>query len=110
MAPPRTKPQPEDSRSEASSTKEKAGANPVNGKSRRGAGTAAGGSSLRDAVSAGPSGTSGGTMTSAQPDTAPGVSATLHPAADWKSLILHDSFNGLPLTLPSSADIDMTMV
>jgi len=55
MAPPRSKPQPDDSRSEASSTKEKAGtnSNAVNGKARRAGGTAGTGSSLRDVVSAG---------------------------------------------------------
>lgn len=56
MAPPRSKPQHDDSRSEASSTKEKAGpssSNAPNGKGRRVGGTAAGGSSLRDVVSAG---------------------------------------------------------
>jgi len=56
MAPPKSKPQPDDSRSEASSTKEKAGAsssNALNGKARRVGGTAGTGSSLRDVVSAG---------------------------------------------------------
>lgn len=60
MAPPRSRPQPaDDSRSEASSTKEKIGAssaNTVNGKNRRVAGTTAIGSSLRDVVTAGSSG------------------------------------------------------
>lgn len=59
MPPPRSKPQPDDSRSETSSIKEKAGTNASNlpnGKARRVGGTAAIGSSLRDVVTAGPSG------------------------------------------------------
>jgi hypothetical protein len=60
MAPPRSKPQHDDSRSESSSTKEKAWAgssNAPNGKARRVGGTAGTGSSLRDVVSAGQSST-----------------------------------------------------
>jgi hypothetical protein len=78
MAPPRSKPPPDDSRSEASSTKEKAGtstSNPVNGKNRRVAGNAAGGSTLRDVVNAVPSGVS--TANSVPVETTPGVSASL---------------------------------
>lgn len=63
MAPPRSRPPPDDSKSEASSTKEKAGpsaSNAVNGKGRRVAGNPTGGSSLRDVVTAG---TSGGAVT-----------------------------------------------
>lgn len=68
MAPPRTKTQPDDARSEASSTKEKAGANSStapNGKGRRVGGNAATGSSLRDVVSAGQSNTAVGTAETA---------------------------------------------
>ena len=71
MAPPRSKPQHDDSRSEASSTKEKAGAsssNALNGKARRAGGTAGTGSSLRDVVSAGQSSTAVGN-TEAAPST-----------------------------------------
>ncbi len=78
MAPPRSKPPPDDSRSEASSTKEKAGTstlNPVNGKNRRVAGNAAGGSTLRDVVNAGPSGISAGN--SVPVETTQGVSGNL---------------------------------
>ena len=81
MAPPRSKPQPDDSRSEASSTKEKpvtSTTNATNGKGRRVAGNAAGGSSLRDVVTAGSSGTAGGASTTAVAETAPGVSLRLH--------------------------------
>ncbi|KAG9235793.1 hypothetical protein BJ875DRAFT_458218 [Amylocarpus encephaloides] len=56
MPPAKSKAPPDDSRSEASSTKEKAGtnsSNAVNGKSRRNGGGANGGSSLRDVVTAG---------------------------------------------------------
>jgi len=76
MAPPRSKPQPDDSRSEASSTKEKpvtSTTNATNGKGRRVAGNAAGGSSLRDVVTAGSSGTAGGASTTAVAETAPGL-------------------------------------
>ncbi|PBP19618.1 BRO1-like domain-containing protein [Diplocarpon rosae] len=59
----RSRPQPDDSRSEASSTKEKTATHPpnaTNGKGRRIAGNTTHGSSLRDFVTAaGPSGTSG---------------------------------------------------
>ena len=77
MAPPRSKPQPDDSRSEASSTKEKpvtSTLNATNGKGRRVAGNAAGGSSLKDVVTAGSIGTAGGASTTAIAETAPGVS------------------------------------
>jgi len=63
MPPPRSRPPPDDSRSEASSTKEKVGTATTtgpNGKGRRIAGNPAGGSSLRDVVTAGPNGTAGG--------------------------------------------------
>ncbi|KAL2061746.1 hypothetical protein VTL71DRAFT_7124 [Oculimacula yallundae] len=75
MAPPRSKPQPEDSRSEASSTKEKttSTANATNGKGRRVAANTNGGSSLRDVVTAGPSGTVAGSTTAAAAETAPGI-------------------------------------
>jgi hypothetical protein len=56
MPPPRSRPQPDDSRSEASSTKEKLNtntANTQNGKGRRVGSTAVAGSSLRDVVTAG---------------------------------------------------------
>jgi hypothetical protein len=55
MPPPRPRAQPDDSRSEASSTREKLGtstSNAVNGKGRR-IGAITAGSSLRDVVSAG---------------------------------------------------------
>jgi len=55
MPPPRSRPQPEDSRSEASSTKEKVHpttVSTVNGKRRAGANATAG-SSLRDVITAG---------------------------------------------------------
>lgn len=71
MAPPRSKPPPDDSKSEASSTKEKAGtsaSSAVNGKGRRAVGNLAGSSSLRDVTSAG----AGGLVT-ATAETAPGL-------------------------------------
>lgn len=77
MAPPRSRPQPDDSRSEASSTKEKTAtnsANATNGKGRRVAGNTTGGSSLKDVVTAGPSGTVGGASTTTVAETTPGVS------------------------------------
>ncbi|KUJ10293.1 uncharacterized protein LY89DRAFT_256913 [Mollisia scopiformis] len=86
MAPPRSRPPPDDSRSEASSTKEKAGTTTttaLNGKGRRVAGSANGGSSLRDVVTAGPSGTNGGSSTAVAEST---------PGLQWSSFdasILH---------------------
>lgn len=56
MPPPRSRPQPDDSRSEASSTKEKVGTTTtsvLNGKGRRLGSNAVTGSSLRDVVTAG---------------------------------------------------------
>ncbi|KAK0102916.1 hypothetical protein ONS95_000891 [Cadophora gregata] len=84
MAPPRSKPQPDDSRSEASSTKEKATtstANATNGKGRRVAGNAAGGSSLRDVVTAGPSSTAAGASMTAVAENAPGLQWSTFDAA-----------------------------
>ncbi|CZR62394.1 related to SAP30 Subunit of the histone deacetylase B complex [Phialocephala subalpina] len=75
MAPPRSRPPPDDSRSEASSTKEKVGTNTTtnpNGKGRRVAGTANGASSLRDVVTAGPS-TAGGPSSTALAENTPGL-------------------------------------
>lgn len=84
MAPPRSKPQPDDSRSEASSTKERittSTASATNGKGRRVTGNVAGGSSLRDVVTAGPSGTAAGTSTTAVAEAAPGLQwSTFDPA------------------------------
>lgn len=82
MPPPRSRPQPDDSRSEASSTKEKI--NPsavaaVNGKGRRVASSAVAGSSLRDVVTAGPSGTVVGGSGSANPESNAGVSLPPQP-------------------------------
>ena len=76
MPPPRAKPQPEDSRSEASSTKEKVAtstASALNGKGRRPVGSIAAGSSLRDVVTAGPSGTAVGVLGTVNPDSNAGV-------------------------------------
>ncbi|KAE8450564.1 hypothetical protein EG329_006295 [Mollisiaceae sp. DMI_Dod_QoI] len=75
MAPPRSRPPPDDSRSEASSTKEKVGTNTnttFNGKGRRVPGNATGGSSLRDVITAGPS-TAGGSSSTALIDSTPGL-------------------------------------
>jgi hypothetical protein len=75
MAPPRSKPQPDDARSEASSTKEKAGtnsSNAVNGKARRVGGTAGTGSSLRDVVTAAQNSTT--VAVNAGAETTPGTS------------------------------------
>jgi len=77
MAPPRSKPQPDDSRSEASSTKERVGTSTAilpNGKGRRVPANTTGSSSLRDVVTAGPSGTIGGASMTAVAETNPGVS------------------------------------
>jgi len=60
MAPSRSRPQADDSRSEASSTKEKlpiSTTSALNGKGRRVGGNAVTGSSLRDVVTAGQNGT-----------------------------------------------------
>lgn len=87
MAPPKSKPPPDDSRSEASSTKEKVGASnstTLNGKTRRVPGSTTGGSSLRDVVTAGPSSAVVG-----NPST---VVAEANPGLQWSSFdpsILH---------------------
>ncbi|KAJ5052112.1 uncharacterized protein L3040_001871 [Drepanopeziza brunnea f. sp. 'multigermtubi'] len=75
MAPPKSKPQPDDSRSEASSTKEKAGSHSANanGKGRRVAGNAAGGSSLKDVITAGTSGIGGGASATAVAESSSGI-------------------------------------
>jgi hypothetical protein len=76
MPPAKSKAQPDDSRSEASSTKEKLGTNSsttVNGKARRNGGATNGGSSLRDVVSAGTSNTILGNPITAVADISPGV-------------------------------------
>ncbi|TVY18004.1 hypothetical protein LARI1_G004450 [Lachnellula arida] len=97
MAPPRSKPQHDDSRSEASSTKEKAGpssSNAPNGKGRRAGGTAAGGSSLRDVVSVGHNNTAAGN-TEATPST----------TIDWTSFdssTLNNYRYGYRLNTPSA--------
>lgn len=78
MPPPRYRPQPDDSRSEASSTKEKAGTSipsSFNGKSRRVANSVVTGSSLRDVTTAGPNAAEPGG--SASLDAAQGVSHIL---------------------------------
>lgn len=80
MAPPRSRPPPDDSKSEASSTKEKAGpsaSNAVNGKGRRVAGNPTGGSSLRDVVTAGTSGGAVTTTVTTITEITPGVSVKL---------------------------------
>ncbi|CZT00793.1 hypothetical protein WAI453_009136 [Rhynchosporium graminicola] len=75
MAPSRSKPQPDDSRSEASSTKEKptSTTNGTNGKGRRVAANTNGGSSLKDVVTAGTSGTAAGASITAIAETTPGI-------------------------------------
>ena len=76
MPPAKSKAQPDDSRSEASSTREKLAANSstaFNGKARRNGGAPNGGSSLRDVVSAGANNTISGTSGTATADTNPGV-------------------------------------
>jgi len=75
MAPPRSRPPPDDSRSEASSTREKAGTNTtttLNGKGRRVTGNATGGSLLRDVVTAGPNAV-GGPSSTVLADSTPGL-------------------------------------
>lgn len=100
MAPPRSKPQPEDSRSEASSTKEKAGTNStnaVNGKARRVGGTAGTGSSLRDVVTAGQNSTA--VAGPAGAETTPGTSI------DWASFdasVLNNYRFGYRLNTPDA--------
>lgn len=107
MAPPRSRPPPDDSRSEASSTKEKVPASnstALNGKSRRVPGSTTGGSSLRDVVTAGSSSAAVGTTNTAMVDANPGVSQsppetrrpnsylTLLPQLQWSTFdasILH---------------------
>ncbi|KAH6663486.1 hypothetical protein B0J14DRAFT_257079 [Halenospora varia] len=75
MPPPKPKPQQDDSRSEASSTKEKAGnhSTTVNGKSRGTGKTTNAGSSLRDVVTASSSNAMAGPSGTATADAAPGL-------------------------------------
>lgn len=85
MPPPRSRPQPDDSRSEASSTKEKAGISSsltaINGKGRRVGNPAVTGSSLRDVVTAGPSGTVAGGSGSANSESSTGIQwSTIDPS------------------------------
>ncbi|KAG0649342.1 hypothetical protein D0Z07_4506, partial [Hyphodiscus hymeniophilus] len=79
MPPPRSRPQPDDSRSEASSTKEKLASSAIatiNGKGRRVANSAVTGSSLRDVVTAGPSGTAAGTAGNSGSESSAGIQWT----------------------------------
>jgi hypothetical protein len=94
MAPPRSRPPPDDSRSEASSTKEKvptSNSTALNGKNRRVPGSTTGGSSLRDVVTAGSSsaavGTTNTTMTDANPAVSKSPPATRRPYS-WLTLSL----------------------
>lgn len=76
MPPSRPRAQPDDSRSEASSTKEKVGtsmSNAINGKGRRIGSTAAPGSSLRDVVTAGQTSAVAGVSGSSGSDPNPGI-------------------------------------
>ncbi|EPE31345.1 hypothetical protein GLAREA_12648 [Glarea lozoyensis ATCC 20868] len=76
MPPAKSKAQPDDSRSEASSTKEKLATNSssaVNGKARRNGAPANGGSSLRDVVSAGTSNAVAGNSNTTAAETNPGL-------------------------------------
>jgi len=76
MPPTKSRPQPDDSRSEASSTKEKAGVGATaahNGKGRRVANAVAIGSSLRDVTTAGSSGMPAGASENANGETGPGI-------------------------------------
>ena len=76
MPPAKPRPQQDDSRSEASSTKEKGGSNPttaINGKGRRVGGSTGTGSGLRDVVTAGPSTTSVGASGNVPAEINPGV-------------------------------------
>jgi hypothetical protein len=112
MPPPRAKPQPEDSRSEASSTKEKVAtstANALNGKGRRPAGSIAAGSSLRDVVTAGPSGTAVGVLGTANLDSNAGVCRNSE-VLNWATSLNCDSFSGLLLIPLSYTDIDTITV
>ncbi|CAG8953996.1 hypothetical protein HYFRA_00009095 [Hymenoscyphus fraxineus] len=78
MPPAKSKTQPDDSRSEASSTREKLGNTPnaVNGKARRAGGAATAGSSLRDVVNAGQNNPNATAPGNAPADTAPGLQWT----------------------------------
>jgi hypothetical protein len=112
MPPPRAKPQPEDSRSEASSTKEKVAtstASALSGKGRRPGGNIATGSSLRDVVTAGPNGTAVGALATANPDSNSGVCRNPEDL-NWTLPLNRDSSSGLPLILPSYTGIDTITV
>jgi len=100
MAPPRSKPPPDDSRSEASSTREKVGASnstALNGKNRRVTGSTTGTSSLRDVVTAGPSSTAAGTSNTAMVEANPGLQWSTFDAS-----VLHGYRYDYRLNTPSA--------
>lgn len=112
MAPSRPRPQQDDSRSEASSTKEKIGTSSSsagNGKGRR-PGNTAPASSLRDVVTAGPSNTAAGASATANSEPNPGVSITrsthysgtslMTPRADTMVKLRSLGSSRIPLRLP----------
>jgi hypothetical protein len=100
MAPPRSRPPPDDSRSEASSTKEKvptSNSTALNGKNRRVPGSTTGGSSLRDVVTAGSSSAAVGTTNTTMTDA--------NPALQWSSFdasILHGYRHDYRLNTPAA--------
>lgn len=117
MPPPRSRPQPDDSRSEASSTKDKINTSTgaaINGKGRRVANSAATGSSLRDVVTAGPSGTTAGGSGGANSESSTGVSfpsAQPPPRRPQALTIPYDHRSNGRRSMPQSCtDIDTTTV
>jgi hypothetical protein len=82
MAPPRSRPAPDDSKSEASSTKDKSAtgiSSTSNGKGRRGPANPASGSTLRDVAI---TGTNGGPLTTPAIEAPTGVSAKAPSACE----------------------------
>lgn len=100
MPPAKSRPQPDDSRSEASSTKEKAGTNSTsatNGKNRRTGGATTTGSGLRDVVTASSENAAVGASGTAATEVNPGIQwSTFDPA------ILHGYRNDYRLNTPAA--------
>jgi len=114
MAPSRSRPQADDSRSEASSTKEKLGtstASALNGKGRRVGSNAVTGSSLRDVVTAAQNGTVAAGPGAANPEANPAGVRSIQVLRRRISLIyVTCRSNGRISILRSYTDIGMTIV
>jgi len=113
MAPSRSRPQADDSRSEASSTKEKlpiSTASALNGKGRRVGVNAVTGSSLRDVVTASQNGTVAAGSGAANSDANPAGVRSVQVLRKITLIQVACRSNGRISILRSCTDIDMTIV